>query len=149
MAHSALGWLAAHPRESVSALLILCTCLAWETAASPCPDKKKKSLSGAPATPVGLPTQRWACGSRPGGGPRLLVFRASFPSWHSRSSQPASVPDLKPGLLFSLARDMGCPLCTPHVRTRGIPSCSQRHLIGLSFTSPTLPSSRGDRKSVV
>ena len=39
-----------HPWESVSALLILCTCLAWGMAVSLCPGKQPGA--GLPATPA-------------------------------------------------------------------------------------------------
>lgn len=119
MVHSEHGWRCTPPGERVglinpvylSGLGNGCVHVPRETARS----------GGPPAAPAGPPTQRRASGGRPGG-PGLLVLRAPLPSWHSRSSQPPSVPDLKPGVRFSLASDMGCPACTPHVRPLGTPA---------------------------
>lgn len=78
-----LAWL--HPPgETVSALFILCTCLAWGMAVFVCPGKQPGAgLLTTPAPPhpqmqgVGGAYQSPAKGSRPKG-PRLLTFRPIF-----------------------------------------------------------------------
>lgn len=103
MVPSEHGGLTAHPRESVSALLILCTYLAGETATSLCPGEQPER---GPCRPCGSPNPVGGMWD-PWGVSRLLVFGAPLASWHWRASQPPSVPKLKPGLLFSRAGKQG------------------------------------------
>lgn len=61
------------PPESVLALLIWCTCLAWEMTVSLCPGKQPRA--GLPATPA-TPPKPVGCISEPGwGGLGSLAFR--------------------------------------------------------------------------
>lgn len=139
MVHSEHGWRAAHPRESVSALLILCTCLAWETAASTCPGKQPGA--GAPGCPCGPPNPaegiwgsargpRAACAQGPSSILAFEIFSASI------------CPRPQAGCPVFPRQRYGVSCLYPSREAPGHPSYSQRQR-SASLVSQRLPQAEG------